>query len=48
MVVEGQLHAPALVPLGKNTSTHETRGWVDPELIWLLWIKQRSLFYAGI
>jgi hypothetical protein len=33
MVVDGQLHAPAPVRLGKNVSTGETGGWVDPELV---------------
>jgi hypothetical protein len=48
MVLDGQLHAPAPVRLGMNASTSETGGWVDLELVWLLWIKQKSPFCAGI
>jgi hypothetical protein len=30
LAVDGHLHAPAPVCLGKNISTSETGGWVDP------------------
>jgi hypothetical protein len=29
MEVGGQRHAPAVLPAGKSTSTHCTRGWVS-------------------